>query len=128
MILVAMFVLEAAFAVLLWRNWRLLGQAQAQVRAIHVSLAEIACLAHARQTLKARQKKIKDTVDATTDSVETIHRALANLSFDLWGNTSARERHDHRAQKIYGGVRGVNRLLGKWTEDWLDHKNPSDKG
>lgn len=118
--LFAMLVLEAAFVVLLWRTSRALGQAQVQVRVIHASLAEAACLAQALQTLKVRQKKIEYAVDATTDSVETIHRALANLSFDLWGSDGTRQRHDRHAQRVYSGVHGVNRLLGKWAGDWLD--------
>ena len=65
--------------------------------------------------------------------MESVHRALADLSFNLWGaaDSPARERYHQRASQVYTGVRVANRLLSKWTGDWLggdaENTNKNDR-
>lgn len=132
LLVLALLVLEAAAAAIIWRCWRVQGQVQAQAHRLAAVLAEIERLAQARVRLREKQRKFEQSLDATTDSVENVHRALADLSFNLWGHgdAAAYARHHQRAEKVYGGVRTANRLLGKWTGKWLDgnSRNDEDKG
>lgn len=131
MMLVALLLLEAIVAVIIILGWRGLSRAQIQARRVRAALAEIYCLANAKQRLRERGQRAGKAVDTATDSVEAVHRALANLSFDLWGsnNPEARDQHDLRVQQVYGGVRGLNRLLGRQVSSWLgegQHKQGDD--
>lgn len=125
----ALLVLEAALAVTFWRSGCGLTQTHAQTRRLHAALAEIERLAQARERLREKHRKLEQSLDATTDSVESVHRALADLSFNLWGHgdAAARARHHQRADKVYGGVRTANRLLSKWAGKWLDGDGRNDQ-
>lgn len=79
--------------------------------------------------MQERQKKFEQVVDSTADSVESIHRSLANFSFDLGGPDAEQTRatHDQRVEQVYGSVRGINRLIGKWAGNWLTGGSDSDR-
>lgn len=113
--------LEAGCVVLLGLFWVRLRAIESRVAAMRIGLAEIRCYAEARTRLQQQQKQFEQAVEGTTNSVETVHRALANLSFDLWGNDSRdlRARHDVHAERLYDGVRRVNRSLGRLTGNLL---------
>lgn len=114
--------LEALCAALIWRTWGRLQAAESQVYRLRCALAEISCYAEARQQLRNRQQKIEQAVDSTTGSVEAVHRALANFSFDLWGRDASHTRalHDQRAEQVYDTVRNANKSLGRWVGQWLE--------
>jgi len=105
--------------------WRVLGALRAvdvQLDRLEARLAEARRAARASNELETRRKQIEDTVDWGTASIETIHRTIADLSFDLWGPPSnpAREVHDRTVEQVYGTVRYVNRGVGTLLSGLLD--------
>ena len=120
---------EALCVVVLWRAWGNLEIAQMQLHHLSSALSEISCYAEARDKLRLRQQRIEQAVDTTTGSVETVHRALADLSFDLWGRGAhhSRARHDEYADQVYDTVRSANKLVGKWVSGWLGDRSYKDK-
>lgn len=129
LLLIVAVVVEMLLATVIWWLWPKLRRAQTQLISLRSALAEIACYAEARERLKRRQQGIEQAVNSTTDSVESIHRALTDFSFDLWGRDAHRTRaaHDQRVEQVYGTVRGINRLIGSWTSSWLGSESNSNK-
>lgn len=115
---------EVGLGYLLWRQAALVRSHRAKlVRARH-RLAENQRVARARADLEANRQRVEDTVDWTTASVETIHRAISDLSFDLAGNETgpARTVHDRTSERVYGGIRQVNRGVGSLLSGLLDDR------
>lgn len=83
-------------------------------------------MVRAREELETNRRRVEQTVDWTTASVETIHRAISDLSFDLCGRTNgpARTVHDRTSEHIYGGIRDVNKGVGRLLSGLLD---PDDR-
>lgn len=86
-----------------------------RVRHLHRRLREERLIAAARRKLQEGQWQLEQAVDQSTSSVEAIHRAVADLSFDLWGVEAerARELHHSTADQIYGSIRLANRFTGR---------------
>lgn len=129
LLFIAAVAVEILSVTIIWRLWPKLRLAHIQLVNLRKALAEIACYAEARERLKRRQQGIEQAVNSTTDSVESIHRALSDFSFDLWGRDAHRTRavHDQRVEQVYGAVRGVNRLIGSWTNSWLGSESDTNK-
>ncbi|MDN5862988.1 MAG: hypothetical protein L0H19_06025, partial [Salinisphaera sp.] len=79
--------LEIGLLVGLMRLRRWLAQSRARLARIQARLAEAGRCAEARAQARARGERITGAVEAGTASLEALHRAIADLSFELSGDT-----------------------------------------
>lgn len=108
--------LEALAAGLLWCCYRQLLAGEHALGRGRARLADARREVQARHDLEANRQLVEETVDFATASVERIHRAVADLSFDLCGSSGSRpvrEVHDHTSGLVYRQIRGTNRGIGK---------------
>lgn len=117
--IIAIAALEIGIALWLLRNMRLLARAPLRLTRGQARLTQARCCAEARAAARARGERVTGAVEAGTASVEALHRALADLSFELSGNARARARHAHRADQVYGSIRQANRGAGGWYQRLL---------
>lgn len=109
---------------LLWKGVKLLRARQAALLRARYNLAENNRIVQARLDLEANRQRFEDTVDMTTASVESIHRAISDLSFDVLGQRKgpARTIHDHTSERVYSGIREVNRGVGSLLSGLLGER------
>ena len=91
-----------------------------------------------RKRLRSAQRFTEGAVDETTRTVEGIHRGIASVPFEVLDRIPAtrdtsrivREVHDLTSSTVYGGIRGINRLLGSGLRSGLSDgtKGTKDKG
>lgn len=128
--IIACLLVEAGLGYLLWRQAVHLRSRRARLVRARYRLAENQRIAGARAELEANRQRMEETVDWTTASVETIHRAISDLSFDLAGheNGPARTVHDRTSERVYSGIREVNRGVGSLLSGLLDdrHRDPDE--
>lgn len=115
---------EAGLGYLFWRQARRLRSRRAELVRAKYRLAENQRIAKARADLEANRQRVEETIDWTTASVETIHRAISDLSFDLAGREGgpARTVHDRTSERVYSGIREVNRGVGSFLSGLLDER------
>lgn len=117
--------LEAGLGYGLWRAAIHLRRRQGQLLRARHQLAESRRIVQARIDLEAGLQRVEDTVDWTTASVEAIHRAVSDLSFDLAGQEEdghARTVHDRASKQVYTSIREVNRGVGGLLSGLLDER------
>lgn len=119
---------EAGLGYMLWRQLQRVRSHRVALVAVDYCLAERDRISQARADLETSRQRVEETVDWTTESVETIHRMISDLSFDLTGQRAgpARTIHDHTSERIYSGIRGVNRGVGSFLSGLLDER-PRDR-
>lgn len=107
--------IEALAVGLLWRCHHQVLAGEQAVAWWQSRLADARREVQARHDLEANRQLVEETVNFATASVERIHRAIADLSFDLCGSGSrpVREVHDHTSGLVYRQIRGTNRGIGK---------------
>ncbi|MBY8964626.1 hypothetical protein KHP57_02840 [Algiphilus sp. NNCM1] len=89
-----------------------------------------------RQRIGAVQQLAETAVDGTTRGVQELHRGIASIPFDILEGIPetrattriVREVHDVTADTVYGGIRGVNRLLGKGLRRGIRANTSPSKG
>lgn len=123
--IVACLLAEAAIGYGLWRQAVRLRAQQATLARARQRLAEAERARQAREALEVNRQRVEDTVDWTTATVESVHRTISDLSFDLWGEHGgpARTIHDRTSERVYSGIREVNRGVGSFLSGLLDGRN-----
>lgn len=91
-----------------------------------------------RRRLREAQHFTEGAVDETSRTVEGLHRGIASVPFEVLDRIPAtrdtarivREVHDLTSGTVYGGIRGINRLLGSGLRNGLGGKydNGEKKG
>lgn len=88
-----------------------------------------------RRRIGAVQQFAETAVDGTTRTVQDLHRGIASIPFEILERIPetrattriVREVHDATSDTVYGGIRGINRLLGKGLRHGIKadsaHKN-----
>lgn len=74
-----------------------------------------------RRRIGAVQQFAETAFDGTTRTVQGLHRGIASIPFEILERIPetrattriVREVHDATSDTVYGGIRGINRLLGK---------------
>ncbi|MDT0618208.1 hypothetical protein RM531_06955 [Salinisphaera sp. P385] len=129
-VVIACLLLQAIVAAVLWRLHGRLRADGRDLAGLQARLADARREVQARHDLEANRQLVEETVDFATASVERIHRAVADLSFDLCGSGSrpAREVHDHTSSLVYRQIRGTNRGIGRLVSGLLkpparDHRD-----
>lgn len=121
--------LEVLTIGLLWRVHRRLSGGERDATRLQARLADARREVQARHDLEANRQLLEETVDFATASVERIHRAVADLSFDLCGSGSrpAREVHDQTSSLVYRQIRGTNRGIGRLMSGLLKPPGHDDR-
>ena len=130
--------LLVAFA-LQWLGLRrdLVALERMQLR-LSVQGAEILRLAESEKQIAEIQSLTEATVEGSTAAVRTVHKEIANVSFDALESIPAtrdttklvRGIHDLTADSVYGSISAVNKLFGKGARLGLgvkEKKDDSDK-
>ncbi len=128
-VVVICLLLQAAVATVLWRiHGRLRGDGR-DLAGLQARLADARREVQARHDLEANRQLLEETVDFATASVERIHRAIADLSFDLCGPGSrpAREVHNQTSSLVYRQIRGTNRGIGRLMSGLLKPPGHDDR-
>lgn len=89
-----------------------------------------------RRRIGAVQQFAESAVDGTTRTVQGLHRGIASIPFEILQsipetrNTTriVREVHDVTSDTVYGGIRGINRLLGKRLRHGIKADNHHKNG
>lgn len=110
---------------LLWKGGKLLRARQAAVVRARYNLAENNRIVRGRADLEANRQRFEDAINTTTASVESIHRAISDLSFDILGQRKgpARTIHDSTSERVYNGIREVNRGVGDLLSGLLGERD-----
>lgn len=83
-------------------------------------LTEAQICARARRAARDQRQQVAAAVDLGTDSVEALHRAVADLGFELFGDECGKEHHDRSADVVYDSVREIRRRTSSWLDRLLD--------
>src|SRR5690606_4473366 len=77
--------------------------------------------------LEVAKDFVQERVESTVTTVEQVHLAIADASFNLAPKhkgadalTSAREKHHQAVQGVYETIRRVNRSLGELATDYFE--------
>lgn len=119
----------------------LIGQARQQavlvgiLRSVRATLAQLREAELRKVELLEKQVLAERAIDAGSIGVETVHKAIAGLTFGILESipstraTAAvvREAHDAGAAGSYAAVRTLNREVGKLLKDALGAL-PEDRG
>lgn len=108
--------LELAVAAVVLVTQQAQRAGQAELRRVRMTLREGQRLSEARRRVREGQARVEKTVDCSTDTLEAVHLALADLSFDIWGSGNAgkaRAAHHRHAGTVYQSIRLANRGVGR---------------
>ncbi|WP_420428837.1 hypothetical protein [Algiphilus sp.] len=89
-----------------------------------------------RRRIGAVQQLAETAVDGTTRTVQGLHRGIASIPFEILERIPetrattriVREVHDVTSDTVYGGIRGINRLLGKGLRRGIRADSSHDNG
>jgi len=77
--------------------------------------------------LEVAKDFVQERVESTVTTVEQVHLAIADASFNLAPKgrsaetlASAREKHHQAVQGVYETIRRVNRSLGELANDYFE--------
>lgn len=85
-------------------------------------------LENVRREAQMTQKQIEGVIDQGSYSVESIHRSIADLSFELFGGSDRPlyDLHTHTVDHVYDRVRKTNKLAGRLFSRLIDVEDESD--
>lgn len=125
----ALAALAALQSFLLGRTLRRLAQRQQRVA---VQLAEAQRYSIGRKQLRAAQETTEVAVELGTNTVRTVHQAIASIPFTILENIPVtsepaklvRKIHDSTAGGVYDTITAVNQIIGKGLRTQLGTAKP----
>lgn len=83
-------------------------------------------MANFLQSLEIVKDFMQVAVDQTTTAVESVHRTVADASYQILAQGDSerlkqlKARHDATAAQVYNAIRDVNRSLGQFASDCFE--------
>lgn len=119
---------------------RALWDCQVELVRLERSLADLSadlCYQRVRKAARLEQQELVErSVDTAAASAETIHKAVAGVTFGVLDAVPFARRisgvvkgtHDGIAGSVYSTVRGANKEIGDITREYIEKESPRGAG
>lgn len=123
-------------AVLLWRQAGCMRRVSLQLQADAAVLVELRHREEVHRQMEDAQWVTERLVDVGTDTVREVHMGISRATFGVLAAIPAtrdtarvvRHTHDLISDSVYGSIRTVNRVTGRFTRGAIDLRTELQRG